>query len=248
LGPEYKPNHQRLEIDLTYACNLHCHNCNRSCAQAPSNEQIDVRQIKRLIEESIGQKKKWQRIRLLGGEPTLHPQLLETIELLLSYKRNFSPGTEIEISTNGFGPQVEAVLKTLPNEVKIRNTRKTAAFNNGFYTFNIAPIDLKIFDNVDYSNACSVASSDGIGLNMYGYYPCAVAGAIDRVIGLDIGKKSLPEEKDPMKGSLTKLCRFCGRFKLGRACSQLSSAGNMSPFWEKAYFEFQAQKPQLTTY
>jgi hypothetical protein len=34
LGFEYNQALRRIEIDLTYSCNLACPNCNRSCGQA----------------------------------------------------------------------------------------------------------------------------------------------------------------------------------------------------------------------
>jgi hypothetical protein len=38
IGPQYNPNHYKIEIDITYKCNLSCYQCNRSSSQAPSSE------------------------------------------------------------------------------------------------------------------------------------------------------------------------------------------------------------------
>jgi len=73
LGPEYYRNLSMIEIDITYACNLRCYNCNRSCTQAPTVERMTVDQIKKFVEESKASNLQWKRIRILGGEPTLHP-------------------------------------------------------------------------------------------------------------------------------------------------------------------------------
>ena len=57
LGTEYKPNHECIEIDITYACNLGCHSCNRSVSQAPA-DQMSLDQIRRFIQDSIQNNRK----------------------------------------------------------------------------------------------------------------------------------------------------------------------------------------------
>src|SRR5262249_20587376 len=72
LGPQYRRSRDFIEIDITYACNLNCYNCNRSCEQAPTGEHMTVEQVERFVAESVAAGKQWKRIRLLGGEPTVH--------------------------------------------------------------------------------------------------------------------------------------------------------------------------------
>jgi molybdenum cofactor biosynthesis enzyme MoaA len=107
FGPEYKPNHHRIEIDITFKCNLNCFNCNRSCRQAPSDEAMSVDQIKKFIGESISQIRKWECITIMGGEPTLHPGIFEIIKILLLYCKEHSPETSIRIASNGFARRLK---------------------------------------------------------------------------------------------------------------------------------------------
>jgi len=252
LGPEYRPNHRRIEIDITYRCNLMCYNCNRSCRQAPSDEHMSIAQIKKFIDESIAKNRKWEYITVMGGEPTLHPKLLEILEALLFYKKKKSPYTHLRLATNGFGKRVKYILAKIPRTVEIINTHKKSFLQEWYYTFNVAPFESKEYRGVDYSNACSVPCDCGIGLNRYGYYPCGNGGSsVDRVFGFNIGRKTLPKENDAMKDQLEKLCPLCGRFKLYRTevfCTQHKEKESQSQSWINAYQQYKKKRPKLTVY
>lgn len=86
-----------LEIHLTNHCNLNCACC---CHFAPIAEQYfmpvdvfkcDIERLRFLSGGNI------RRIRLMGGEPLLHPQINEFIEIA---RLNF-PDSEIAIHSNG---------------------------------------------------------------------------------------------------------------------------------------------------
>jgi len=243
FGPQYRRSRKFIEIDITYRCNLRCNNCDRSCRQAPTNEQMSVEQIQKFIKESVDNNVKWERIRVMGGEPTLHPDIFEILNLLLEYKRNYSPGTRIELCTNGFGKFVNDVLSKVPKEIEVVNTSKESEVQP-FYLFNLAPKDSLRYRYADYTNGCQVISVDGMGLTPYGYYPCAVAGGIDRIFGFDIGRKKLPSDDDEMRDQLEVFCKLCGHFRAAkRTNSEL-----MSPTWKKAYEDYKKRKPKLSLY
>ena len=44
----FTPNINKVEIEITTACNLYCINCGRACSQAPSNESMSAEQIEKL--------------------------------------------------------------------------------------------------------------------------------------------------------------------------------------------------------
>jgi MoaA/NifB/PqqE/SkfB family radical SAM enzyme len=114
------PSREHAEIDITYKCNLKCLNCNRSCTQAPSNIEIPVADIKAFINQSIKNNIVWKRIRILGGEPTLHSRIFDIIDLLVDYQRNFNPSVRLVLGTNFFGNQVHRVLEKLPDTINIQ--------------------------------------------------------------------------------------------------------------------------------
>jgi hypothetical protein len=246
LGPQYRRSRDLVEIDLTWSCNLRCYNCNRSCEQAPTGERINIDQIQRFIDESMAADLSWKRIRLLGGEPTLHPQFFKILDLLQTWRDDASPGTLIELVTNGYGSKVNAVLDKLPPHFKVDNSfKKTQA--QPFKTFNIAPIDRPEYAYVDYTNGCFVTQGCGIGFTPYGWYQCAVAGGIDRIFGFNMGRKKLPSSEDDMYDQFKTFCRLCGIFKRLYRSAPMNKT-KISHIWNEAYAKYRVNPPRLTRY
>lgn len=230
LGPQYKRSYRSIEIDITYRCNLRCPNCNRSCGQAPSKEEMTVEQIEEFIKNSIDNNVKWKQIRLIGGEPTLHSRFFTILELLLTYRSAYNPDLNIVVATNGFGDYVKKVLSKLPKDVTVENTYKDFEIPT-FFPFNMAPKDSILYKNVDYSNGCRIIYDCGIGLTPYGYYPCAVAGGIDRIFNFGMGRKEFPSHGDLMIDQLETFCRLCGHFRFSLPTKKVK----MSNTWKIAY-------------
>ncbi len=231
LGFQYKRSKNSIELDITYECNLSCQNCNRSCSQAKTNESMTAEQIKNFISQSIERNIKWRKISIVGGEPLIHKNIFEIIKLLQDYRNIYSPKTKIYLVTNGI---LEQKLKQIPNDIIIVNSNKKEIHVNKFVSFNVAPIDLKEYKNKDFRNGCRILKDCGMGLNMNGYYPCAVSGGIDRVFKLNKGRSTIPGQDDLMLDELNTFCRLCGHFK--KHDTVLSS--KMSKTWEQAYKTF----------
>ncbi len=245
LGPQYRRSRDAIEIDITYACNLRCTNCNRSVTQAPEKAQLDVQHIRQFVDESIAAGKRWRRIRILGGEPTLHPQFADIIGVLLDYKARV-PGCRIQVVSNGHGTRVRERLACLPAAIDVENSAKHGNVQPSFGAFNLAPADDPAFHGADYVNGCSVMEDCGMGLGIGGYYPCAVAAGIDRVLGQSGGRPSLPSEADDMADIAQRLCRLCGHFREGHSLPDdlrpplLGTP--ISPSWAKIYADWHARK------
>jgi len=244
-GPVYQRSRNLIEIDVTYACNLKCFNCNRSCGLAPSEDKLSLQQIRRFLGESRVHSVPWQRIRVLGGEPTLHPEFLEILDELLAFKKSQGFATLIEVVTNGFGKSVNDVLTRIPAGVLVRNTRKKFR-QQDFQPFNLAPRDYARYRYADFSCGCYLPAICGIGLSPFGYYACAVAAGVDRVLGFDLGRKTLPHPADPMRDQMEVLCGYCGHFMTAR---YLCLARDwLSRSWRRAYTAYQVARPRLTLY
>ncbi len=240
----YHVNHQRIILDITFACNLGCYNCNRSCTQAPSEDAMSVDQVRKFVRESVDAERRWSHIQLEGGEPTLHPDLNAIVSVLLQYKWKHSPMTQLILCTNGVG-RSSTISSGLHEEVEVWNSRKQGRLHERFVAFNRAPMDDPRFRKADYSRACHIPSFWGIGLNRHGYYPCSVSGGIDRVFGLDIGRKSLPDSGDPMLMECQAFCRWCGNFM---RFNRIKKREDMSSSWRRAYQSYAAHRPVLTLY
>jgi hypothetical protein len=212
----FLPNLNQIEIDITYECNLKCINCNRSSTQAPIKEGMSVEQIENFVRESIDINKKWKLINLLGGEPTIHKDFLQIVNLILNeYIVKHSPETILQVTSNGFGELVQERLSKLPKHKNL--IIDYASFKDEriipyFSPFNDAPIDKSDGSEKEYHKGCWVTSYCGIGLNQLGYYPCGVAGGIDRVFELNLGVQSLKNVDESIAKYLDTFCRFCGNF------------------------------------
>ena len=244
LGPLWRRARERVQIDITYSCNLKCFNCNRSCEQDPSNDHMSIAQVRQFLEESRAAGNPWQCIHVAGGEPTNHPQFVEIMNLIVEYRDKYSPSTSIELSTNGYGERVSRMLSHVPPGVQINNTWKTTKVQTEFCSFNVAPIDLKEYTAADFANGCLVTRLAGTGVTPYGYYPCPVAGAIDRSFGLNLGRRTLPKANDGMKQELRAFCALCGHFKLLTREALLGPV--MSPTWVEAYARSHQDPPTLS--
>ena len=232
----FAPNLHRIEIDITYDCNLKCQSCNRSCTQAPTQAHMRLEQIREFVRESIALERRWEFINVLGGEPTLHPDFHDIVRVLLEdYVDAFSPDTVVQVTSNGFGPTVQRRLGELPRHPRLvvnRESFKETTRIPYFTPFNDAPVDDPAFVGAEYHKGCWVTSYCGIGLNHLGYFPCAVAGGIERVVGTGPRVRRLAEVDGAMAEQLDRYCRLCGNFK-----HYAASRGDFVPRSEKDVFE-----------
>jgi glycosyltransferase involved in cell wall biosynthesis len=212
LGAQFTRSREFIEIDITYDCNLHCLGCNRSCTQAPTKQQMEVGDVENFVKDSLSKRIEWKKIRVLGGEPTEHPNFEEILYALGGYKLEY-PQTRIELVSNGYGKNVARALMRIPPFIHVENTAKTSSEGVGFYAFNDAPIDDEKYKNSDFTNGCSNIEDCGIGLGPGGYYPCTLAGGIDRIMKKNLGRQKLPESDDEMRDLMAEFCKMCGRFQ-----------------------------------
>ncbi|EJG0684208.1 radical SAM protein [Vibrio parahaemolyticus] len=247
MGYQYQAADDLLEIDITYQCNLKCNNCNRSSAQAPDKIHIGLEEISQFVEDSLCQHRSWRKIRILGGEPTLHPELNEILSELHRLKIA-QPDLCIQLVTNGYGRRVNTVISKLPDWLSIENSAKTDSIQPDFGPFNLAPVDSWYHKFSDYSNGCDIARTCGLGLTPQGYYPCAVAGGIDRVLNQKNGRQRLPSSDDGMRDLMKSACGLCGRFRDGHYVPPKLRpkilVQQTSMTWKKIYRDWKSDRHQ----
>lgn len=211
FGKPFHPSRKYVEIDITYKCNLKCVNCNRSCTQAPSDLEMPVTAIEDFIAQSVEQNISWERIRILGGEPTLHSRFFEIIDRLMEYRQVHNPAVRLVVCTHFHGSRTLRALEQLPSAIAIKSTLKTSR-TNLFRPFNMAPVDTVLNRFSDYTCGCRIIEDCGLGLTPSGYYVCAVAGGIDRIFGYHLGRPTLPDPRDPFEDQMAAFCPLCGHF------------------------------------
>jgi len=250
LGLPWKTSKDSMQLELTSFCNLSCPNCERSIGLAPCKEYMSLEQIDKFINESIDLNLKWKALHLIGGEPTLHPQFFNVLDIIKRYK-DINPNCFIVVWTNGYGERVNKILSRLPPWIKIENSKKDPKIVPNFMSYNIAPIDLKEYKNANFSKGCCVTEICGTSLTRYGYYPCGPGATVDRVFGFDVGIKKISDLKDiELKNQMSLLCRYCGYFKYSEDFMKknLVSEQKTSASWIKAYENYKTKKPELSLY
>jgi hypothetical protein len=172
---------------------------------------MPVATVEAFIAQSVGQKISWKRIRILGGEPTLHSRFFDIVDCLIEYQRIYNPAVSLEVGTNFHGSRVRRVIEQLPPSIAIKSTLKNSPVNL-FRPFNVAPVDGRFNRFSDYSCACRIIEVCGLGLTPSGYYMCAIAGGIDRIFDYHIGRSDLPDPSDTFDDQTAAFCPVCGHF------------------------------------
>ncbi|MBD3296431.1 MAG: 4Fe-4S cluster-binding domain-containing protein [Candidatus Omnitrophica bacterium] len=246
LGTPYpRPDHRTLQLDITYECNLSCPSCNRSCPQAVAEGRMTIEQIERFIEESVNNRREWKQLKIMGGEPVLHPEFFEIMDLLRDWKNKHYREAEICIKTNGEGVQVNRVLDKVPRDVVIRRSPKEYVLEN-FYGYNIASEDLPLYRTLaDFSVGCLIPHNCGIGLNRYGYYVCGNGAGVARVFGIDTARMKMPDEKDRMRDQTSRLCRYCGAFHHFISIARPRDPFTVTESWKEAFERYNVKPPEL---
>jgi organic radical activating enzyme len=124
-----------LEVNLANHCNLNCKGCSHFCPVAEErfyDIAVFERDCKRLSELT---KRKINYIELMGGEPLLHPQVIEFMRIA----RKYFDGT-VKIVTNGillsqqddefwktcFDNRIEIVVSAYPIQINIEQIEEKA--------------------------------------------------------------------------------------------------------------------------
>lgn len=239
-----RPRMDWLELDITYRCGLACHNCNRMTGIAPGKpeENMTIGQIDRLIADSVRLQYPWQAWFLVGGEPTTHPDLDAIIDRIGEYRAKENPEMSLTLATHGFGEYTKKRLTELRTAfpfLDVLNSNKTGTKHPDFVAPCIAMTDIDPEWSANHRyEGCSVSGHCGLSLNYKGFYPCAVAGAIDRIFGLNQAIKKLDDVSDAaMVEKYQVFCRYCGYYRPIRENSRTL----ISPTWHRGLESYQSR-------
>lgn len=186
----------KIEFEITLRCNAKCPSCSRHCPYGLYGPESDItiEQTERFVEE-CKQHGDIEIIHIMGGEPTLHPKLLQIVQLLCQVK------TKLHIVTNGIIPVPEAV-KALSVSITATDPAEKGPKHRCMF---VAPIDT----GQKLKDKCPVPLDCGISFGAYGYYPCGAGGAIARLFGfVDNRRQTIPVAFDNFV-DVDKICKLC---------------------------------------
>jgi len=186
-----------LELNVTLKCNLSCNNCNRLCnIYRDRTEHMSVEQIEKFVKQ-IKNGSGIHRLKVLGGEPLLHPNFVEIYNILTKAAKDGAI-RYIKIETNRTIniPKVENYdFVSWSGTIQRRKKHQPMLWS---------PLDLG-FKNGPQPQ-CPQILKCGISLDKYGYLPCSLAIMISRLFGhTELYKQELPKEI----WGLDKLCDNC---------------------------------------
>lgn len=247
------PEYFHAEFEINTHCDLRCFGCDRFLDIGPGPD-MTVAQIEYFIKESIELNWPWERFHILGGEPTLHPQLEDICTLLANYRSAYRPNMLLRLLSNGYGnlEKCRKMLKKLSIPVYVEG--KTPGVTPPYFNnVRLAPIDEELYKDRKEYGACGIhgARGCGLGVTRYGIFLCGAAGGICRVAGLDIGIKHLRDVTvESMSAQAEAICKYCGHWNSEeRPHTKIAKCDKqMSPYWLEAAEKFKTSPPTLTVY
>ena len=233
----------RVEVDLTTACDLKCKQCNRSCGKAPAREELTPEQFELFIDRSLDCGIHWKIITLMGGEPTLHKGLTKIYAIAFKYKQQFD--CVIELATNGYGRQARKAIQDAPWWIQVRNGNKTGS-KQLFTAFCMAPRDNPDLVGFDFSVGCKIPEIYGLGFSRHGIYSCGPGASIDRIMGFGLGILDPAQvTSQALKEQREKLCPYCGHFTDQHSNPYSVDDSSESISWENGYKNYNIKHPCL---
>jgi len=242
-----------IELEINTACDLACFGCDRM-SDVTTDKNMALEQVKLFIAESLELDWEWERIRVLGGEPTLHPQFADIVIALAEYIETVGRGF-IQVLSNGVGEKshkaagwLEAIGVDLHCEQKEKGVQPV-----WFHNTRIVQVDRD--PNTGIVPPCAIfdARGCGIGLTRHGYFLDGAGATVARVSGLDIGIQSLRYvTMDNMLEQSKVLCRICGHWTSADGSigpEKLTKTGLVTgEYWTKTLETYNRNKPQLRVY
>lgn len=196
-----------LELQILLSCNWTCHACdqfsNLSSISWVRKGTMTLDQIDFFCREMRENNAYIGRLRVLGGEPTLHPKFKEILTRLDSLKQD-GHLYQLEVVSNGSNI---AKLKEVKNLVKVRVSGQAEKEKNHTANMVHTPAELGYEGKV-----CSAPWHCGISLNYWGYFPCSAGAGLARMRDdlMPWQRLSLPLEGVwKTWPELQKLCNHC---------------------------------------
>jgi len=203
---QFIPKFEKLEICITYRCNVRCNNCGVQCTQAPCGVECDLslQDIEKLLTESIEINKIWKEIRLTGGEPTLHKNLEDICKLLINYQKSVKECNYLGVLSNGVNQKQLDMVKALGLDVGV--WYKDNNIQHPYDPINNSPTDR----GIPYRRGCYIPMNCGQYFNYLGFFVCAPAAGAARVLNYNSLTKNVKDISiEKAIASYDEVCKHC---------------------------------------
>lgn len=228
------PNYpfKKVELNITFECNLRCANCNRLCNYAPLADPMTVDQVALMVKKLREAGKQLLRTKVVGGEPTIHPDFLSICEVLSEGTKDGTVG-KVSINTNGTTASKYESPGRLPPNVRLRVSRPS---QKSHLPVLWAPQDV----GLPSRGPCKMPKVCGFSLDSRGWLMCSVGIPITRLFGCEHLYRPLTGDLPTTVWGVKEMCGLC-IFSTNLAKVQISEAPHTwdlaSPTWAKAMWD-----------
>jgi hypothetical protein len=236
-----------IELDITDFCNMKCFMCSRGCdLNNIKKGMLSISDIEKFLKESVDIDYKWKIIRIIGGEPTIHPDFIKIIDIIYDYKIKHNPDLKIWLTTNGVTEKSRQLAAAVAERLFFLDaTGKVAGeyVNPGFWSPYMKPADLGITIDEQFMIRCIAPSEYAMSLTSAGYCICGCHSSVFlRILGKDSEMKSVKDllNTEKFTKQMKELCSICG-FQVK------TYEFNVSDYWKKV-FEEKNIKPEFMEY
>lgn len=186
-----------VELNLTLRCNLRCANCNRCCNLFPQRtDDVSISQVTDFLSQLRHRNLRVKRIKVVGGEPLLHPEF-PLVWDLLAMAVDDGLIQKVKVDTNGAVP----IPKLAPH--KGMRIGGCPPRKKRHIPYLWSPVDLGCTVS---GNLCNMPYRCGMSLDNRGWLPCSPAIMIARGFGLEhLYRQEVPDATWGLK----ELCRHC---------------------------------------
>lgn len=183
----------RFGVVPTYRCNMKCDMCNRGIDKFPwQKSDLTVEDVKEAGEMLIATGLKVNKVRITGGEPTLHPQLKEICDVVRDV---WQIQRMTAVLTNG------STKESRPRKIWARY--KADVVEKMHRPYSISPADLGLRGDYGTKFPCEQQTGCGRLFDGFGFSFCVLAGSIGRMLRID------PYSKTPMTDGDERICKHC---------------------------------------
>jgi uncharacterized radical SAM superfamily Fe-S cluster-containing enzyme len=114
LCPEHKQHACLGIIEVNTACNLDCPICFADSGHQPDGYSLSLDQVDRMLDVFVASEGEAEVVMLSGGEPTVHPQIIEIVELCRT-----KPIRIVTLNTNGIRLASDRALVERLGELRV---------------------------------------------------------------------------------------------------------------------------------